>query len=48
MDQEHAIAFGPFRLETTPGRLWQGDRCSPCGPGPWRCWAIWWRIRAAW
>jgi DNA-binding winged helix-turn-helix (wHTH) protein len=25
MDQEHAITFGPFRLETTQGRLWQGD-----------------------
>jgi hypothetical protein len=21
MDQEHSIAFGPFRLETTPGRM---------------------------
>ena len=32
MDQEHAIAFGPFRLETTQGRLWQGDRRIPLRP----------------
>jgi DNA-binding winged helix-turn-helix (wHTH) protein len=32
MDQEHAIAFGPFRLETTQGRLWQGDHWIPLRP----------------
>src|SRR4029450_2801994 len=32
MDQEHAIAFGPFRLETTQGRLWQGDHRIPLRP----------------
>ena len=32
MDQEHSIAFGPFRLETTQGRLWQGDRRIPLRP----------------
>ena len=32
MDQEHAIAFGPFRLETPPGRLWQGDQVLPLRP----------------
>ena len=32
MDQEHAIAFGPFRLEMPPGRLWRGDRIIPLRP----------------
>jgi hypothetical protein len=32
MDQEHTIAFGPFRLETTQGRLWQGDHRIPLRP----------------
>ena len=25
MDQEHALTFGPFRLETTSGCLWHQD-----------------------
>ena len=37
MIQEHAIAFGPFRLETPPGRLWQGDHLIPLRP---RCLAM--------
>jgi DNA-binding winged helix-turn-helix (wHTH) protein len=32
MDQEHAMAFGPFRLETPPGRLWRGDQMFPLRP----------------
>jgi hypothetical protein len=32
MDQEHSIAFGPFRLEATQGRLWQGDQVIPLRP----------------
>ena len=32
MDQEHAIAFGPFRLETTQGRLWRGDQVIALRP----------------
>ena len=32
MAQEHTIAFGPFRLETPPGRLWQGDYLIPLRP----------------
>jgi DNA-binding winged helix-turn-helix (wHTH) protein len=32
MDQEHCIAFGPFRLETTQGRLWRGDQVIPLRP----------------
>jgi hypothetical protein len=38
MTQEHAIAFGPFRLETPPGRLWQGDHLIPLRP---HCLAMW-------
>ena len=41
MTPEPHLTFGPFRLETTQGRLWRGDQGSPCGRGPWRCWAIW-------
>ena len=26
MEQEHHLAFGPFRLDGTQGRLWQGDQ----------------------
>ena len=37
MIQEHAIAFGSFRLETPPGRLWQGDHLIPLRP---RCLAM--------
>ena len=40
MEQEHAIAFEPFRLELTQGRLWRGEQVTHCGRGPWRCWAI--------
>ena len=32
MEPEHQIAFGPFRLETTPGRLWRGDQVIPLRP----------------
>ena len=32
MDQEHAMAFGPFRLDLTQGRLWQGDQVIPLRP----------------
>ena len=32
MAPEHQITFGPFRLETTPGRLWRGDQVIPLRP----------------
>jgi DNA-binding winged helix-turn-helix (wHTH) protein len=32
MEPEHQIAFGPFRLEGTPGRLWRGDEVIPLRP----------------
>ena len=32
MELEHQMAFGPFRLETTPGRLWRGDQVIPLRP----------------
>ena len=32
MAPEHQIAFGPFRLETTPGRLWRDDQVIPLRP----------------
>ena len=32
MEPEHHIAFGPFRLEVTPGRLWRGDQVIPLRP----------------
>ena len=32
MEPEHQIAFGPFRLETTPGRLWREDHVIPLRP----------------
>jgi hypothetical protein len=32
MEQEHHLAFGPFRLDVTQSRLWQGTRASPCAP----------------
>ena len=32
MAPEHQIAFGPFRLEATPGRLWRGDHVIPLRP----------------
>jgi predicted ATPase len=32
MAQEHEITFGPFRLETPPGRLWRGDHLIPLRP----------------
>ena len=32
MEPEHQIAFGPFRLDTTQGRLWRGDQVVPLRP----------------
>jgi DNA-binding winged helix-turn-helix (wHTH) protein len=32
MNQEHVMAFGPFRLETAPGRLWRGNQVLPLRP----------------
>ena len=32
MESEHHIAFGPFRLETTQGRLWRGDQVISLRP----------------
>ena len=32
MEPEHQIAFGPFRLEVTQGRLWRGDQVIPLRP----------------
>jgi hypothetical protein len=32
MAPEHQITFGPFRLETTQGRLWRGDQVIPLRP----------------
>ena len=32
MEPEHQITFGPFRLETTQGRLWRGDQVIPLRP----------------
>src|SRR4029453_9978100 len=32
MEPEHQITFGPFRLETPPGRLWRGDQVIPLRP----------------
>ena len=32
MAPEHQIAFGPFRLEVTQGRLWRGDQVIPLRP----------------
>ena len=32
MAPEHQIAFGPFRLETPPGRLWREDHVIPLRP----------------
>jgi predicted ATPase/DNA-binding winged helix-turn-helix (wHTH) protein len=32
MEPEHHIAFGPFRLETTQGRLWRGDHVISLRP----------------
>ena len=32
MAPEHQIAFGPFRLEVTQGRLWRGDHVIPLRP----------------
>ena len=32
MEQQHHITFGPFRLETTQGRLWRGDHVIPLRP----------------
>jgi hypothetical protein len=29
MDQEPAVAFGPFRPEPPPGCLWRGDQVLP-------------------
>jgi predicted ATPase len=32
MEQEHAITFGPFRVEPPPGHLWRGDHLIPLRP----------------
>ena len=32
MIPEHHLTFGPFRLETTQGRLWRGDQEIPLRP----------------
>jgi hypothetical protein len=32
MEPEPQMTFGPFRLETTPGRLWRGDQVIPLRP----------------
>ena len=32
MQQEHPLTFGPFRVETTYGRVWQGDRMTTLRP----------------
>ena len=32
MAQEHHLTFGPFRLDTTHGRMWQGDRVTTLRP----------------
>ena len=32
MEQEHHLAFGPFRLDGTQGRLWQGDQAIALRP----------------
>ena len=32
MAPEHHLTFGPFRLETTQGRLWRGDQVIPLRP----------------
>jgi hypothetical protein len=29
MVDEHLLTFGPFRLETTQGRLWRGEQVIP-------------------
>jgi predicted ATPase len=32
MDQEHQVAFGPFRLDMMQGRLWRGDQVIALRP----------------
>src|SRR5262245_10623053 len=32
MTQEHHLTFGPFRLETTPTRLWREEQVIPLRP----------------
>ena len=32
MTQEHHLTFGPFRLETTPARLWRGEQAISLRP----------------
>src|SRR5262249_51616358 len=32
MMQEYHLTFGPFRLETTPARLWRGEQAIPLRP----------------
>jgi hypothetical protein len=48
MTQEHHLTFGPFRLETTPARLWRGEQAIPLDPGPAPCCSIERRTPAAW
>jgi len=32
MEQEHHLTFGPFRLDTTHGHLWQGEQVTTLRP----------------
>jgi AAA ATPase domain len=32
MEQEHHLTFGPFRLDTVHGRVWQGERVTTLRP----------------
>src|SRR5262245_49406218 len=32
MTQDRYVTFGPFRLETTQGRLWRGEQAIPLRP----------------
>jgi Transcriptional regulatory protein, C terminal/AAA ATPase domain len=32
MEQEHPLAFGPFHLDGTPGRLWRGNQAIALRP----------------
>jgi DNA-binding response OmpR family regulator len=32
MDHEHALTFGPFRLDVAHSRVWQGDQVTALRP----------------
>ena len=32
MEQGHPLAFGPFHMDGSPGRLWQGAQAIPLRP----------------